>query len=47
LEHPFTIPRPWKGVAAHQFSSKARVAGCADPVDISHEFVVRAIDVPK
>jgi lysozyme len=44
-EHPFTIPSPWKRLAAHQYSSQARVAGCSGPVDISHIFSARAIDV--
>src|SRR4030095_5050972 len=44
-EHPFTIPRPWKRVAAHQFSSNARVAGVSGRVDVSHVFGARAIDV--
>jgi GH25 family lysozyme M1 (1,4-beta-N-acetylmuramidase) len=45
-EYPFTIPSPWKGVAAHQFSSNGRVPGCSGPVDVSHIFVANAIDVP-
>jgi GH25 family lysozyme M1 (1,4-beta-N-acetylmuramidase) len=45
-EHPFTIPRPWKKVAAHQFSSNARVAGCSGRVDISRVLDRKAIDVP-
>jgi lysozyme len=45
-EHSFSIPRPWKGVAAHQFSSNARVAGCSGRVDVSRVFVKRSIDVP-
>ena len=44
-EHPFTVPRPWKRLAAHQYSSNARVAGCSGAVDISHVFAARAIDV--
>ena len=45
-EYPPTIPRPWKRLAAHQFSSNARVAGCSGLVDISHVFAARSIDVP-
>jgi lysozyme len=44
-EHPFTTPRPWKSVAAHQFSSQARVAGVAGFVDVSHVFTPKAIDI--
>jgi GH25 family lysozyme M1 (1,4-beta-N-acetylmuramidase) len=45
-EYPPTTPRPWKRLAAHQFSSNGRVAGCSGPVDISHVFAARSIDVP-
>jgi lysozyme len=37
-EHPFLIPRPWTAIAAHQYSSNARVAGVPGRVDISHVF---------
>lgn len=43
-EHPFRVPRPWKTVAAHQFSSRSRVAGVAGFVDVSHLFSARALD---
>jgi lysozyme len=35
-EHPFTVPAPWRGVVAHQFSSKCSVGGCAGLVDLSN-----------
>lgn len=37
-EYPFFIPGPWQGVAAHQFSSRATVAGIHGLCDISHIF---------
>ena len=48
LEHPFTIPKPWsaKNLAAHQYSSQARVAGVAGTADLSHVFRPRYLDVP-
>lgn len=46
-EHPFTIPKPWYRIAAHQFASKATVAGVPGDVDISHVFNYSAIDIPK
>lgn len=35
-EHPFTVPWPWRGVVAHQFSSRCSVGGCAGLVDLSN-----------
>jgi len=46
-EHPFSIPPPWRGIVAHQYSSRARVAGVPGLVDISHVFVPRALELPK
>lgn len=34
-EHPYTIPRPWRAAVAHQFTSRARLAGAAGYVDLS------------
>lgn len=34
-EHAFSIPAPWKGAVAHQFSSRCYVGGCSGPVDLS------------
>ena len=34
-EHPFVVPKPWRGAVAHQFSSQCRVAGCGGLVDLS------------
>ena len=45
-EHSFTIPSPWHAVAAHQFTSNARVAGVSGRVDVSRVFAKRSIDVP-
>lgn len=46
VEHPFSIPRPWKAIAAHQFSSRGRVAGVSGFVDVSRVLSRKAIDVP-
>lgn len=46
-EHTFFIPLPWKRVAAHQYSSNARVPGIAGKVDISRVVSFRAVDVPR
>lgn len=46
-EHPFLIPKPWKRIVAHQYSSRARVAGASGYVDISHVFNFKALDVPE
>lgn len=35
VEHPFQVPAPWRKIAAHQFSSKCRVAGVPGLVDLS------------
>lgn len=35
-EHPFDVPAPWKRVTMHQFSSRCRVIGCSNLVDLSH-----------
>lgn len=34
-EYPFSIPSPWRGAVAHQFSSRCYVGGCSGPVDLS------------
>lgn len=36
VEHPFTIPAPWKHVVAHQFTSNWHVVGHNGPLDASH-----------
>lgn len=38
VEHAFRVPRPWRELAAHQYSSNARVAGATGRVDISHVY---------
>lgn len=46
-EYPYQIPAPWKTVAAHQYSSQARVAGIDGLVDISHVFNGRPLSIPR
>jgi len=46
-EHPFRIPAPWKRIVAHQYSSKAHVAGVPGLVDISHVFNPAALELPR
>lgn len=47
-EYPIgAVPKPWKTVAAHQFTSKATVVGIHGACDLSHVFVPASIDVPK
>jgi len=41
------VPKPWKTVAAHQFSSKGNVAGIKGPVDISHVMIPGSIELPR
>lgn len=42
-EHDFSIPLPWRKIVAHQFTSQARVAGIAGPVDLSRVYQRRAV----
>lgn len=42
-EHPFTVPKPWSGVVAHQFSSRCAVGGCAGLVDLSNAKSLRPL----
>ena len=44
-EHPFQVPPPWTRVAAHQYSSQARIAGISGLADISKVFQADALDV--
>jgi GH25 family lysozyme M1 (1,4-beta-N-acetylmuramidase) len=47
-EYPVSmVPKPWKTVAAHQYSSKGNVAGINGPVDISHVLVPSSLELPK
>jgi GH25 family lysozyme M1 (1,4-beta-N-acetylmuramidase) len=47
-EYPVgTLPRPWKTMAAHQYTSVAHVVGINGPCDLSHVFVPASIEVPK
>lgn len=45
VEHPFKVSRPWREIAAHQFSSNARVSGASGRVDISHVFDYAALSL--
>lgn len=47
-EYPIAkLPRPWKTLAAHQYTSTARVVGINGPVDLSHVFAGASIEIPK
>jgi lysozyme len=46
FEHPYHVPAPWKTVAAHQYSSQARVPGIRGRCDISRVMLPSAIDWP-
>jgi len=47
-EYPISmVPKPWKTVAAHQYSSKGNVAGIHGSVDISHVIGAGSIELPK
>jgi GH25 family lysozyme M1 (1,4-beta-N-acetylmuramidase) len=47
-EYPVTmVPRPWRSVAAHQYSSNGNVAGINGHVDISTVRSSAAIELPK
>lgn len=35
-EYPFEIPKPWKRIAAHQYSSQGHVPGVQGLCDVSH-----------
>lgn len=41
------LPRPWKVLAAHQYTSTARVVGINGEVDLSHVYVPTSIEIPK
>ncbi len=45
-EHPYSVPKPWTKLAAHQYSSNARVAGVTGLVDISHVYDFDALAIP-
>jgi lysozyme len=34
-EHPYSVPAPWRRTVAHQFTSRARVAGVSGECDLS------------
>jgi GH25 family lysozyme M1 (1,4-beta-N-acetylmuramidase) len=42
-DHPFSIPRPWKKVVAHQFTSQGRLPGHAGHIDLSHADSLRSV----
>lgn len=41
------LPKPWKAMAAHQYTSVAHVLGINGKCDLSHVFVPASVDVPK
>jgi lysozyme len=43
IEHPFTVPAPWRRTIMHQFSSRCRVVGCGSFVDLSHASSLRPL----
>lgn len=42
-EYPYVVPSPWRKAVAHQFTSRARVAGIDGPVDLSSAPRVRPL----
>lgn len=47
-EYPIgRLPKPWKTIAAHQYTSSARVIGINGQVDLSHVFAPSSIEIPK
>lgn len=47
-EYPVSmVPKPWKTVAAHQYSSRGNVAGINGHVDVSNVMVPASIELPK
>ena len=40
--HPFTIPAPWKEIAAHQFTSEGKVPGIPFAVDLTQVLDAKA-----
>jgi GH25 family lysozyme M1 (1,4-beta-N-acetylmuramidase) len=47
-EYPIgKLPKPWKAMAAHQFTSTAHVIGINGPVDLSKVFVPASIEIPR
>lgn len=43
VEHPYTVPSPWRRAVAHQFTSNGRVAGVPGRVDLSHAPRLRGV----
>lgn len=46
VEHPYRVPAPWQGIAAHQYTSDALVPGIRGRCDVSHVVLASAIDWP-
>lgn len=46
LEHPYRVPKPWKHVSAHQFTSRAHLAGVAGWCDLSVILQPAAVVIP-
>jgi lysozyme len=42
-EHPYSVPRPWRHVAAHQFTSEGRVPGVTGFCDVSSVRSIRPL----
>jgi len=43
-EHAYSVPRPWKSIVGHQFTSSARIAGVPGRVDLSNFTKPRSLD---
>lgn len=46
-EYPFTIPHPWRRVAAHQYFTKGTTPGVIGPVDLSRVLHPLELDVHR
>jgi GH25 family lysozyme M1 (1,4-beta-N-acetylmuramidase) len=46
-EYPFSIPRPWRHLAAHQYADVARMPGIVGRCDVSHVYRGGLVDVPR
>jgi len=47
-EHPVgRLPRPWKVMAAHQYTDQGRVIGINGRCDVSHVFVPASVELPR
>lgn len=46
-EYPFTVPKPWRSVAAHQYFSKGTTPGVTGPCDLSRVLHPWRLDVHR